>query len=149
MEATLESVKEIEETEAAHQTIDTASKKPAYSPKELGRRGEEAAAKFLQRRGFELLERNWKCIAGEADIIALCEDTLCFVEVKTRSDVQKGFPSEAVNARKRDRYERIAACYLKEHVHDDLRVRFDVISILVLNNDRAFLRYHTNAFGSM
>ena len=154
MQATLEPVKEAEEAqdvegakEAPGQAV--AAKKHSYSPKELGRRGEEAAAKFLQRRGFEVVERNWKCIAGEADIIALQDDTLCFVEVKTRSDVQKGFPSEAVNERKRDRYERIAACYLKEHVYDDLRVRFDVISILVLNNDRAFLRHHVNAFGSM
>ena len=149
MEATLEPVKEIKEVQEAQPASLASKKKHAYTPKELGRRGEEAAAKFLQRRGFEVIERNWKCIAGEADIIALCEDTLCFVEVKTRSDVQKGFPSEAVNERKRDRYERIAACYLKDHVYDDLRVRFDVISILVLNNDRAFLRHHANAFGSM
>ena len=119
------------------------------SSKELGRRGEEAAARFLERRGFEVLERNWTCFAGEVDIIALQEDALCFIEVKTRSSVQKGFPSEAVDGRKRDRYERIAACYLKENVHDDLRVRFDVISILALGGDRAFLRHHINAFGSM
>ena len=149
MEATLEPVKEIEEVQEAQSAPIATKKKPAYSPKELGRRGEEAAARFLERRGFEVIERNWKCIAGEADIVALQEDTLCFVEVKTRSDAQKGFPSEAVTERKRDRYERIAACYLKDHVYDDLRVRFDVISILVLNNDRAFLRHHVNAFGSM
>lgn len=120
-----------------------------YTPKELGKRGEKAAAKFLERRGFEVVERNWTCYAGEADIIAIQDDTLCFVEVKTRSDCQKGFPSEAVDGRKRDRYERIAACYLKDRAFDDMRVRFDVISILALNNDRAFLRHHVNAFGSM
>ncbi len=119
------------------------------SPKELGRRGEQAAAKFLKRRGFEVLHRNWTCFAGEVDIVALQEDTLCFVEVKTRSNIKKGFPSEAVDDRKRERYERIAACYLKEHAYEDLRVRFDVISILALSNDRAFLRHHINAFGSM
>ena len=120
-----------------------------YSPKELGRKGEEAAAKFLARRGFEILHRNWKCFVGEVDIVALQEDTICFIEVKTRSNIQKGFPSEAVDERKRDRYERIAACYLKEYAHDDLRVRFDVVSILVLSKDKAFLRHHVNAFGSM
>lgn len=120
-----------------------------YSPIELGRRGEEAAAKFLVRRGFEILHRNWECFAGEVDIVALQEDTICFVEVKTRSGIQKGFPSEAVDERKRGRYERIAACYLKEFAHDDLRVRFDVISILALGENRAFLRHHINAFGSM
>lgn len=121
----------------------------SYSPKELGKKGEEAAAKFLKRRGFELLHRNWACFAGEVDIVALQGDVICFVEVKTRSNIQKGFPSEAVNERKRERYEKIAACYLKEYAYDDLRVRFDVISILVLGKDRAFLRHHINAFGSM
>lgn len=121
----------------------------SYSPKELGRRGEEAASKFLKRRGFEILHRNWSCFAGEVDIVALQEDTICFVEVKTRSNAQKGFPSEAVDECKRDRYERIAACYLKDHAFDDLRVRFDIIAILVLNKDHAFLRHHINAFGSM
>ena len=122
---------------------------PSYSPHELGKRGEEAAACFLERREYEILDRNWKCIAGEADIVALQDDTLCFIEVKTRKDAQKGFPSEAVDTRKRSRYERIAACYLKDHDYADVRVRFDIIAILVLGEDRAFLRHHLNAFGSM
>lgn len=121
----------------------------SYSPHELGKRGEEAAACFLERREYEILDRNWKCIAGEADIVALQDDTLCFIEVKTRKDAQKGFPSEAVDTRKRSRYERIAACYLKDHDYADVRVRFDIIAILVLGEDRAFLRHHLNAFGSM
>ncbi len=122
---------------------------PSYSPHELGKRGEEAAACFLERREYEILDRNWKCIAGEADIVALQDDTLCFIEVKTRKDAQKGFPSEAVDMRKRSRYECIAACYLKDHDYADVRVRFDVIAILVLGEGRAFLRHHLNAFGSM
>mgnify|MGYP002564365002 FL=1 len=125
------------------------AKDVSYSPHELGKRGEEAATCFLQRREYEILDRNWKCIAGEADIVALQDDTLCFIEVKTRKDAQKGFPSEAVDMRKRSRYERIAACYLKDHDYADVRVRFDVIAILVLGEGRAFLRHHLNAFGSM
>lgn len=89
---------------------------PEPTPEErdlpLGKRGELAAVRFLSRKGYEILETNWTCVAGEADIVALEEDTLCFVEVKTRSNVEKGFPAEAVDAKKRDRYERIAACYL-------------------------------------
>ena len=140
--------KEVEgtkETKCTKGAKDVAS----YSPHELGKRGEEAAACFLERREYEILDRNWKCIAGEADIVALQDDTLCFIEVKTRKDAQKGFPSEAVDTRKRSRYERIAACYLKDHDYADVRVRFDIIAILVLGEDRAFLRHHLNAFGSM
>ncbi len=137
--------KGVKETKDAKGAKDVAS----YSPHELGKRGEEAAACFLERREYEILDRNWKCIAGEADIVALQDDTLCFIEVKTRKDAQKGFPSEAVDTRKRSRYERIAACYLKDHDYADVRVRFDIIAILVLGEDRAFLRHHLNAFGSM
>lgn len=137
--------KEAKRTKEPKETKDVAS----YSPHELGKRGEEAAACFLERREYEILDRNWKCIAGEADIVALQDDTLCFIEVKTRKDAQKGFPSEAVDTRKRSRYERIAACYLKDHDYADVRVCFDIIAILVLGEDRAFLRHHLNAFGSM
>lgn len=137
--------KGVKEAKDAKEAKDVSS----YSSHELGKRGEEAATCFLQRREYEILDRNWKCIAGEADIVALQDDTLCFIEVKTRKDAQKGFPSEAVDMRKRSRYERIAACYLKDHDYADVRVRFDVIAILVLGEGRAFLRHHLNAFGSM
>lgn len=140
-----EEAKGTKEGKGAKEAKDVSS----YSPHELGKRGEEAATCFLQRREYEILDRNWKCIAGEADIVALQDDTLCFIEVKTRKDAQKGFPSEAVDTRKRSRYERIAACYLKDHDYADVRVRFDVIAILVLGEGRAFLRHHLNAFGSM
>ncbi|CDD60147.1 uPF0102 protein Ccur_07020 [Eggerthella sp. CAG:298] len=140
-----EEAKGTKEGKGAKEAKDVSS----YSPHELGKRGEEAATCFLQRREYEILDRNWKCIAGEADIVALQDDTLCFIEVKTRKDAQKGFPSEAVDMRKRSRYERIAACYLKDHDYADVRVRFDVIAILVLGEGRAFLRHHLNAFGSM
>ena len=140
-----EEAKGTKEGKGAKEAKDVSS----YSPYELGKRGEEAATCFLERREYEILDRNWKCIAGEADIVALQDDTLCFIEVKTRKDAQKGFPSEAVDTRKRSRYERIAACYLKDHDYADVRVRFDIIAILVLGEDRAFLRHHLNAFGSM
>ena len=52
---------------------------------ELGRRGEDAAARFLDRRGYEIVERNWTCAAGEADIIARDGDSVGVVEGKTRS----------------------------------------------------------------
>ena len=114
--------------------------------KELGRRGEQAAVRFLERKGYEILETNWECFAGEADIISIDEETLVFTEVKTRTSIEKGFPAEAVDAKKRERYEKIAACYLRGYDGPSQRVRFDVISILVISEDRAFLRLHTNAF---
>ena len=117
---------------------------------DLGKRGEDAAAKFLERHGYEIIVRNWTCSAGEADIIARDGDALVFVEVKTRSNTEKGLPEEAITTAKRKRYEKIAVSFLKGFdldEADDVQVRFDVVSIVVVSPDRAFVRHHINAFG--
>ena len=115
--------------------------------KEIGRRGEQAAARYLRLMGFEILERNWVSPWGEADIIATDGDTLVFVEVKTRTNINKGFPSESVTPEKRRRYEMLAAWYLRDHGVLDISVRFDVIGILVVAKDRAMIKHYVNAFG--
>ncbi|MEG0302035.1 MAG: YraN family protein [Gordonibacter sp.] len=115
---------------------------------ELGRKGEDAAARFLDRRGYDIVERNWKCLAGEADIIARDGEALVFVEVKTRSSTDKGLPSEAVDAKKRRRYERIAALFLQDYEVVDVPVRFDVVSLVVVSPERALIRHHINAFAA-
>ncbi|RNM38150.1 YraN family protein [Eggerthella sinensis] len=115
---------------------------------DLGRRGEDAAARFLDRRGYEIVERNWTCAAGEADIVARDEETVVFVEVKTRSSCERGLPSEAVDAEKRERYERIAALFLQGYDVVDVPVRFDIISLVVIGPDRAMIRHHINAFSA-
>lgn len=119
------------------------------APRMLGMRGEEAACRFLKRRGYIVLERNWTCPAGEADIVAKDEDgVLVFVEVKTRSSLEAGLPAESVTPRKRARYERIAGYFLSDYDGEECRVRFDVIALLVLGNGRALVRHYINAFGS-
>ncbi len=115
--------------------------------KELGARGESAAARYLRLCGYEILERNWECPAGEADIIARDGDTLVFVEVKTRTSFKKGFPSEAVGPKKRARYEKIAIWYLREYDEVDIHVRFDVIAIVVIAEDRGLIKHYVDAFG--
>lgn len=127
---------------------DPAPKKRGELNAELGRRGEDAAARFLYRHGYDIIERNWTCAAGEADIIARDGDWVVFVEVKTRTSLEKGFPSEAVNARKRQKYEKIAALFLSQYDAVDVPVRFDVVSLLVVGEDRAMLRHHINAFAA-
>ncbi|MCL1796959.1 MAG: YraN family protein [Eggerthellaceae bacterium] len=115
---------------------------------ELGARGERAAVNFLQRKGFEILDKNWKCSVGEVDIVAEEGDTLVFVEVKTRANCEHGFPEEAVHKDKRRRYEKIVGFYLQSHDFCDKQIRFDVIAILVVAPERAFLRHHRNAFSA-
>ena len=120
---------------------------PGEHNREVGRCGERAAALYLERQGYFILERNWRCSAGEADLIALDGDCLVLCEVKTRMDVECGLPEEAVDAKKRSRYECIATAFLKGWNGGDTQVRFDVISVLVLAEDRAFIRHHINAWG--
>ncbi|MBR3689817.1 MAG: YraN family protein [Eggerthellaceae bacterium] len=123
---------------------------PILNNRELGLRGEEAAVRYLQRRSYDILDRNWACFAGEADIVARDGDgALVFVEVKTRTDTRKGFPAESVTARKRSRYEKIALAYLAEYDEVDIAVRFDVISIMVIASDRALIKHHIGAFCAM
>ena len=88
-----------------------------------------------------------ECAAGEADIVARDGDgSIVFVEVKTRSNCERGLPSEAVDAEKRKRYERIAACFLADYDVVDVPVRFDIIGIVAVAEDRAMIRHHINAF---
>lgn len=121
-------------------------KKRGSRNKDLGRRGEAAAARYLERFGYEILDRNWVCPAGEADIVAFDGDALVFVEVKTRTSFKKGFPAEAVDLEKRTRYEKIAMWYLKQCDFVDVPVRFDVVAIMVVSENRAFIRHYVNAF---
>lgn len=116
---------------------------------EFAARGVEAAKAFMERRDYEIEAVDWKCDAGQIDIVAFdpIAETLVFAEVQTRKDSDEGFPAEAVTSEKRDRMERIAVSYLKEHDFGDCRVRFDIIAIVVLGGDRALLRHHINAFG--
>ena len=116
--------------------------------RELAQRGENAAARYLQWMGYEIEAMNWRCKAGEADIVARDGDCVVFVEVKTRSNIDKGFPEEAVTPEKRSRYERIAALFLRRYPADDLAVRFDVIGILVLDEEKMLIKHHVNAFGA-
>lgn len=112
----------------------------------LGQRGEDAAAAYLERQGFTVVERNWRTSAGEVDIICVDGDDLVFVEVKTRKSETKGTPAEAITPVKQRRYERLAREYVAQSGLDDVSVRFDVVAILVTAKDRALLRHHRAAF---
>lgn len=116
---------------------------------ELGRQGEEAAARYLELRGYEILARNWSCQAGEADIVAIDDEALVFVDVESRrASADKGLPDDTVDEKKRERFERIAAAYIETFDGVDFAVRFDVVSVLILRNDRVLLRHHAAAFST-
>jgi putative endonuclease len=113
---------------------------------ETARRGEDAAAAYLERVGMTVEVRNWRCPAGEIDIIARDGPETVFVEVKTRRSERAGTADEAVSTAKQKRIARLAATYLRETGPRDCAVRFDVVAIRVLAPDRALLRHHRAAF---
>ena len=115
--------------------------------KELGNRGEISAAWYLRRHDYVILDTNWRCNFGEVDIVAMDRDCLVFVEVKTRSSMNQGFPCEAVTKKKRRKYENIALAYLVCHDFSDLQMRFDVVDVVKLDSDRCAIKHHVNAFG--
>lgn len=97
----------------------------------LGRLGESAAALHLQRSGMRILDRNWRCAAGELDLVAADGDCLVVCEVKTRRSLDFGHPVEAVGTRKMRRLRSLAGLWLQEHSLHAPRLRIDVIGILV------------------
>ncbi len=114
--------------------------------KELGKRGEDAAATYLGRVGFDILERNWRTRAGEVDIVAKEGATLVLVEVKTRRTIRAGTAEEAVSPTKQRRIGKLAAAYVQQMDAEPEDIRFDVVTIHVLAPDRALLRHHRAAF---
>ncbi len=113
---------------------------------ETGRRGEDAAAAYLERIGMRIEARNWRCPVGEVDIVAREDQTLVLVEVKTRRSERAGTAEEAVSPAKQRKLVRLAEAYAQSGVRPAERVRFDVIAIRVLAEDRALLRHYRSAF---
>ena len=96
---------------------------------ELGEKGEQLAVEFLQKNNFKILERNWRFKKAEVDIIALKNDILAVIEVKTRSSNYFGNPQDFVNQKKIQ----LLVEAINEYVISkglDVEVRFDIIAIL-------------------
>lgn len=97
---------------------------------ELGMEGEIKAVDYLDRRGYEILERNYRTRLGEIDIIARKNGTLCLVEVKTRTGLRHGVPAAAVDGRKLEHIRRCGILYMKRTDLSFEAVRIDVIEVL-------------------
>ena len=101
---------------------------------ELGRAGEEAAAKILESGGYKILDRNYRCTSGEIDIVAERDLEISFIEVKTRRNYRYGRPCEAVNQIKKKHIRNAAISYLKEKNNGRIfyrKINFDIMEIVV------------------
>ena len=95
----------------------------------LGKEGERIAEQYLKRKGYKLVERNYRCSAGEVDLIVLDRRVIVFVEVKTRTGHGFGTPLEAVQPRKQRKMMQAAQFFLTQKKLHQRDARFDVVGI--------------------
>jgi putative endonuclease len=121
------------------------SSKSGHLP--LGVRGEKLACRYLKRNGYKILFRNFRGrTGGEIDVVCRDNDTLVFVEVKTRTREDFGRPFEAVNREKQRRISRGALAWLRMLDDPDILFRFDVVEVIVAKGVKPRLELIKNAF---
>lgn len=111
----------------------------------FGEKGEAIAVRHLQKKGYRIIETNYRNKLGEIDIIAQDKDTIVFAEVKTRRSVQFGNPKQAVTVQKQKKISMVALYYLKSTGQSGARARFDVVGV-ISNRDEPRVEIIKNAF---
>jgi putative endonuclease len=116
----------------------------------LGRTGERLAAEKLERCGYHILERNFRCPHGEIDLIAEQQQELVFVEVKTRRGTAYGRPEEAVTVRKQRKIVQVALYYLDIHACSERSWRVDVVAVqMSVSGKLEEIRIYEHAFNNI
>lgn len=95
----------------------------------LGKKGEELAKKYLVSKGYNILGVNYRNSIGEIDIIAMDNNILVFIEVKTRTSLKYGYAYESVNQRKQEKIIYASMAYIKEKNIKDFQARYDIIEV--------------------
>lgn len=108
-----------------------------------GREGERIAASYLAKKGYKIIDKNFRCKIGEIDIIAIGNNkTLVFIEVKTRGSQDFGDPLEAINYRKLKSLIRVAQYYKLVHPKLPEQLRIDAISVKLSNDQKPMVVEH-------
>lgn len=97
----------------------------------IGKLGEDKASKYLESKGCTIIQRNYRTRFGEIDIIARDGKYIAFVEVKTRSSINFGYPREAVDIYKQSKLKNVSALYLAQKRIIDKNIRFDVVEVII------------------
>ena len=114
---------------------------------QFGNKGEAEAARFLERLGYKIINRQLRGRYGELDIVALDGDTIVFIEVKTRTSTAAGHPTESITLTKQKKITRSALAVLKRNGWLKRKARFDVISIIWPEGDKPpLIQHYINAF---
>ena len=114
--------------------------------KDLGSRGERVAEKFLKKKGFKIIEMNYRNRFGEIDIIARDNNCIVFTEVKTSSTLNFSAPETWVDERKQGRIGKMAQYYLSEKYISDVDCRFDVRGISIKEGKKEEIEHIRDAF---
>ena len=114
----------------------------------IGKTGEDYAVKYLQLNGYKIIMRNYRCKTGEIDIIAVKDDILSFVEVKTRYSLVAGRPAESVTFTKQQKIRRTAQYFmLTNGMLDNMPVlSFDVVEIVLYEDRIVMFNHYQHAF---
>ena len=102
-----------------------------------GKKGENLACKYLQKHQYTIIDRNFRCRQGEIDIIACDEQAkeLVFFEVKTRTSLRYGRPSESIQKLKQNHIISVTKYYIYKNKIKDIPIRFDVIEVFLSNSN--------------
>ena len=111
--------------------------------KTKGKIGEDICCDYLLKKGYSILNRNYRCKSGEIDVIAKKEDTIHFVEVKARNGEVFGTPAMAVDKRKQKKIIRAAYSFIYDNQINNMNYLFDVCEVFLGNNR---VNYIVNAF---
>ena len=118
------------------------------NPKLLGGWGEKRSRRFLKRKGFRMLARNFNCRAGEIDLVMVDKaGEIIFVEVKTRADEEFEAVESAITKAKQMRIMRAARYFISTHNIRDRGFRFDVVAVVLGQKGPVEIRHYENAFG--
>jgi putative endonuclease len=99
-------------------------------PRQLGKAGEDLAARVLKQQGYKILERNYRTPLGEIDLVARHQGDLVFIEVRTRRSLRFGTPLESLSFAKQQRLRRLAEYYVKRRKLPPTAMRLDVVAII-------------------
>lgn len=113
--------------------------------KSLGKMGEIKAKKYLESRGYFIFCENYRTRIGEIDLVAFHEDTLVFIEVKSRKSSKYGLPRESVTPQKQLTIRNVAMIYIKQYKKTKTKIRFDVIEVYQ-DREPWYIQHILNAF---
>lgn len=112
--------------------------------KEKGALGEDIAVKYLMSKGYSIIDRNYRTSIGEIDIIAIKDNVLVFIEVKARTNLNYGYPYEAVNWKKQEKIIKSSYIYIKYKNLYKYQIRYDIIQVYLQKKPK--INHIENAF---